>query len=44
MLPLNDVHDLYPLSWKEQVTWLQALPDHLARMYLFEIHTGYRER
>jgi integrase len=44
MLPLNDVRKPYPLSWDEQVTLLQALPDHLARMCLFKINTGCREQ
>jgi len=44
MLPLNDVRKPYPLSWEEQVTLLQALPSHLARICLFKINTGCREQ
>ena len=34
----------YPLSWEEQSTLFQALPDHLARMCLFKVNTGCREQ
>lgn len=33
----------YPLSWDEQSTLLQALPDHLADAALFAVNTGCRE-
>lgn len=44
MLPTTDARKPYPLSWNEQATLLQALPDHLARMSLFKVNTGCREQ
>ncbi len=44
MLPTTDARKPYPLSWDEQATLMQALPDHLARMSLFKVNTGCREQ
>jgi len=44
MLPTTDARKPYPLSWVEQNKLLRALPDHLARMCLFKVNTGYREQ
>ena len=44
MLPVTDARKPYPLSWDEQCTLFQALPDHLARMCLFKVNTGCREQ
>ena len=44
MLPTTDARKPYPLSWDEQASLLQALPDHLARMSLFKVNTGCREQ
>jgi len=44
MLPVTDARKPYPLSWEEQRTLFQALPDHLARMCLFKVNTGCREQ
>jgi integrase len=44
LLPQTDARKPYPLSWEEQKTLLQALPDHLARMCLFKVNTGCREQ
>jgi len=44
MFPVTDARKPYPLSWEEQTTLFQALPDHLARMCLFKVNTGCREQ
>ena len=44
MLPVTDARKPYPLSWEEQLSLFQALPDHLARMCLFKVNTGCREQ
>ena len=44
MLPVTDARKPYPLSWEEQRTLFQALPDHLARICLFKVNTGCREQ
>ena len=33
----------YPMSWDEQTTLFQNLPDHLAQMALFAVNTGCRD-
>ncbi len=42
--PVTDARAPYPLSWDEQHRLLQELPAHLARMVLFKVNTGLRER
>lgn len=44
LLPETDARKPYPISWDEQTRLLQELPDHLAKMVLFKINTGCRER
>ncbi len=44
MLLVTDARKPWPLSWGEQRELFQALPDHLARMYLFKVNTGCREQ
>ncbi len=44
LLPTTDVRNPYPISWEEQATLMQALPDHLARMCFFKVNTGCREQ
>ena len=44
LLPETDKREPYPLSWEEQRRLFQALPDHLAKMCLFKVNTGCRER
>ena len=44
MLPTHDARKPYPLSWEEQTSLLQALPDHLSKMALFKVNTGCREQ
>ncbi|MGS2723792.1 tyrosine-type recombinase/integrase [Porticoccus sp. GXU_MW_L64] len=44
LLPLTDARKPYPLSWDEQHTLFQALPDHLSRMCLFKVNTGCRDQ
>ena len=44
MLPTTDARKPYPLTWTEQRTLQQELPDHLANMMLFKINTGTREQ
>ena len=44
MLSVTDARKPYPLSWEEQRTLFQALPDHLTRMALFKVNTGCREQ
>ena len=43
LLPKMDARKPYPLSWQEQGSLLQALPDHLADMALFAVNTGCRD-
>lgn len=40
----DDGREPYPISWEEQTTLLQHLPDHLARMALFKVNSGCREQ
>lgn len=44
LLPVTDARQPYPISWEEQRLLFQALPDHLAKMCLFKVNTGCRER
>ena len=44
MLPVTDARKPYPLSWEEQTRLFRELPDHLARMALFKVNTGCREK
>lgn len=44
MLTANDERKPYPLSWDEQRVLFQELPDHLAKMALFQVNTGTREQ
>lgn len=44
MLPLiGHQREPMPITWGEQRRLLPALPDHLARMALFDLHTGARD-
>lgn len=43
MLPLVDQRPPRPIMWDEQRRLLPALPDHLAEMALFVLHTGVRD-
>ena len=44
LLPVTDARMPYPLSWEEQARLFQELPTHLARMALFKVNTGTREK
>ena len=44
MQPTNDARKRYPLPWNEQSVLLQELPDHLAKMSLFEVITVSRDQ
>ncbi len=44
LLKVTDARKPYPLSWEEQARLFRELPDHLARMALFKVNTGCRER
>jgi integrase len=44
MLPDQNKRQPYPLSWAEQATLFQELPDHLASMALFAVNTGCRDQ
>jgi integrase len=44
MLPVTDARKPYPLSWEEQTRLFRELPNHLARMALFKVNTGCREK
>jgi len=44
LLPTTDARKPFPISWEEQATLMQALPDHLASMCLFKVNTGCREQ
>lgn len=43
MLPESRRHP-YPITWEEQDRLFPLLPDHLARMALFAVNTGLRNR
>ncbi len=44
MLSTHDSRSPYPLSWDEQSVFFRELPDHLAKMALFNVNTGTREQ
>jgi integrase len=44
LLPVTDARKPYPLSWEEQTRLFKELPTHLARMALFKVNTGTREK
>ena len=44
LLKVTDAAEPYPLSWDEQAQLFQQLPKHLARMALFKVNTGCRDR
>jgi integrase len=44
LLPLTDARPPRPITWAEQRALVAELPAHLARMVLFALHTGCRER
>ena len=44
LLPVTDARKPYPLSWEEQTRLFKELPPHLARMALFKVNTGTREK
>ena len=44
LLPVHDARAAYPLSREEQAFLFPELPDHLARMALFKVNTGCREK
>ncbi len=44
LIPVKDGRAPYPLARDEQAMLLQELPDHLARMALFKVNTGCRDR
>jgi integrase len=44
LFPVKDARSPYPLTREEQALLFQELPDHLARMALFKVNTGLREK
>ena len=44
LLPVTDARKPYPLSWEEQTRLFKELPPHLARMALFKVNTGTRQK
>ena len=44
LLKVADATEPYPLSWEEQARLFRELPPHLARMALFKVNTGCRNR
>ena len=44
LLKVDDARQPYPLSWEEQTRLFRALPKHLARMALFKVNTGTRDK
>ena len=44
LLKVDDARQPYPLSWDEQTRLFAALPKHLARMALFKVNTGTRDK
>jgi len=44
LLKVTDARLPYPLSWEEQARLFAALPKHLARMALFKVNTGTRDK
>lgn len=41
---VTDARQPYPLSWEEQARLFAELPGHLARMALFKVNTGTRDK
>jgi integrase len=44
LFPVKDARSPYPLTREEQALLFRELPDHLARMALFKVNTGLREK
>jgi integrase len=44
LLKVTDARQPYPLSWDEQARLFAELPAHLARMALFKVNTGTRDK
>ena len=44
LLRVEDARAPYPLSWEEQARLFAELPTHLARMALFKVNTGTRDK
>ena len=44
LLRVDDARAPYPLSWEEQTRLFAALPKHLARMALFKVNVGLRDK
>jgi integrase len=44
LFPVKDARSPYPLTREEQGLLFRQLPDHLARMALFKVNTGLREK
>jgi integrase len=44
LLPVTDARKPWPLSWEEQARLFKELPPHLARMALFKVNTGTRQK
>ena len=44
LMRVDDARAPYPLSWEEQARLFAALPKHLARMALFKVNTGLRDK
>jgi integrase len=44
LFPIKDARSPHPLTREEQELLFQELPDHLARMALFKVNTGLREK
>jgi integrase len=44
LLKVTDARKPYPLSWEEQTRLFKELPNHLARMALFKVNTGCRDK
>ena len=44
LLRVDDARAPYPLSWEEQARLFAELPKHLARMALFKVNTGLRDK
>jgi integrase len=44
LFPVKDARSPYPLTREEQALLFRQLPDHLARMALFKVNTGLREK
>src|SRR5450755_1058606 len=44
LFPVKDARSPYPLTREEQGLLFRQLPDHLARMAIFKVNTGLREK